>query len=284
MQRRYVASPGVRPILVTDTITILEAEDAGAIVVSGSHGGVSSAQFVLGRRLAAVFYNDAGIGKDDAGIAGLAILDEVGLPAVAVDHRSAIIGDGADTWSAGIVSRVNDAASAAGIGLGQSVAAAAGLLSHRPVVRTQGVQPQLNRQGRIIGGTEIILIDSISMLRPDAADMIVVSGSHGGAVSAEFAARHRPALTVFNDAGRGKADAGCAALDILARAQLAAVAINCNSGRIGDPADMLDCGIISRTNAPAARIGFETGTSLCSAVAAYLLEHPQPHLYTTEQK
>lgn len=273
MQREFVVSPGPRPILVTDTITILEPGDEGAVIVSGSHGGVSSAQFVLGRSLAGVFYNDAGVGRDDAGIAGLSILDAVGLPAVAVDHRSAIIGHGMDTWRAGLVSHVNRAAAAAGVRVGQPVEAAAGILSHRAVIGTEGTPPRLNREARRIGSADVMLIDSISMLKADGADAIVVSGSHGGAVSAEFAARHRPALTVFNDAGIGKHEAGCAALKLLSDAGLAALAIDCRTGRIGDPADMLAHGIVSRSNPEAVRLGFTPGRALRESIAASHLAH-----------
>ena len=239
MQRHYVASLAPHPILVTDTITILRPEDSGAVIVSGSHGGVSSAQFVLGRKLAGVFFNDAGIGKDEAGVAGLHILDKVGLPAAAVDHASAAIGDGGDTWSTGIISRANSRATAAGVLPGQKVDKAAGILARCPAVQTDGTHASLNRQLRRLGGVDIVLLDSISMLHAGEMGEVVVSGSHGGAVSAEFAARFRPLLTVFNDAGIGKYGAGCAALDVLSRAQLAAVAVDCNSGRIGDPVDML---------------------------------------------
>lgn len=268
MQREFVAAPGPRPILVTDTITILEPGDEGAVIVSGSHGGVSSAQFVLGRSLAGVFYNDAGVGKDEAGIAGLAILDRVGLPAVAVDHRSAVIGHGADTWQHGVVSHANGAAAARGVRPGQAVEAAAGLLSQGTAVSTEGTPAQLNRQTRQVGEIETLLLDSISMLRAEGGGRIVVTGSHGGAVSAEFAARHRPALTIFNDAGIGKDDAGCAALALLSEVGLAALAVDCRSGRIGDPADMLEHGLVSRCNREATQLGVRPGQSLREAIAA----------------
>lgn len=268
MQRQYIAAPGLRPILVTDTITILVPEDEGAVVVSGSHGGVSSAQFVLGRSLAGVLFNDAGIGKDDAGIAGLGILDEVGLPTAAVDHRSAMVGLGTDTWHAGIISHVNRSAARAGLEPGQSVAMAAALLSHGIVVSTSGKPSTLNRQACLVGSVEVVLIDSVSMLRANDRNAIVVSGSHGGSVSAEFASRHRPKLTVFNDAGLGKNDAGCGVLASLSASGLAAATVDCHSGRIGDPADMLASGIISRSNPQAAEFGFLPGRGLAEAIAA----------------
>ena len=43
----------------------------------------------------AAVFNDAGIGLDDAGIAGLSRLQSIGMAAVAVSHASARIGDGA---------------------------------------------------------------------------------------------------------------------------------------------------------------------------------------------
>ena len=68
-------------------------------------------------------FNDAGIGKDEAGIAALTMLDEVGQPAVAVAHTSARIGEATDTWG-GTVSRANAAAAALGYRAGQSLRAA----------------------------------------------------------------------------------------------------------------------------------------------------------------
>jgi hypothetical protein len=66
-------------------------------------------------------FNDAGGGKDDAGIAGLALLGTVSVPALAVAHTSARIGDAADTWACGVLSAVNQTASAAGVQPGMSV-------------------------------------------------------------------------------------------------------------------------------------------------------------------
>jgi len=57
--------------LVVDSITQLDAGDAAAIVVSGSHGGISSGEFALAVPLRLVFFNDAGVGKDGAGIAAI---------------------------------------------------------------------------------------------------------------------------------------------------------------------------------------------------------------------
>lgn len=109
----YVSKSGHRVILM-DSITSIGENDEDAIVVSASHGGVSAAEFALQVPLATVFFNDAGIGKDEAGIAGLKMLQDKSIPAGAVSHETAQIGDGNDTWESGIISSLNDAARSAG--------------------------------------------------------------------------------------------------------------------------------------------------------------------------
>ncbi|MGC1817434.1 MAG: hypothetical protein WA900_07240, partial [Casimicrobiaceae bacterium] len=61
-------------VIIVDSITQLAPDDAGAIVVCGSHGGTSAGTFALEVPLAAVFFNDGGVGKDRAGIAALDML------------------------------------------------------------------------------------------------------------------------------------------------------------------------------------------------------------------
>jgi hypothetical protein len=125
MRKDEVASGPHGRVIVIDSITQLAAGDEGAIVVSGSHGGTSSGEFALALPLRAVFFNDAGIGKDEAGIAALAMLQARGVAAASVAHTSARIGDALDAWLHGVVSRVNAAAWALGIRVGEGVRAAA---------------------------------------------------------------------------------------------------------------------------------------------------------------
>lgn len=113
--------PGV---LLIDSITQLEPADAGCIAISGSHGGVSSAQYALALPLRLAVFNDAGVGKDGAGIAALALLQAVGRAAVAVAHTTARIGDARDHWEHGVIGHVNAAAAALGLTPGQALKAA----------------------------------------------------------------------------------------------------------------------------------------------------------------
>jgi len=105
-------------VVLMDSITLLDADDANACVVSASHGGVSSGEVASGVPLIAVFFNDAGVGKDDAGIAALAMLENAGVPAGTVSHTSARIGDAEDTWNNGVISHVNRAARDLGLAPG----------------------------------------------------------------------------------------------------------------------------------------------------------------------
>ncbi|MFN9771855.1 MAG: hypothetical protein ACK54X_04420 [Burkholderiales bacterium] len=112
-----------RALFVVDSIAVAEPAMAGAVVVCGSHGGVSAARYVLALpvRPHAVFFNDAGIGKDMAGIVGLAMLEQVGVIAAAYSHESACIGDAADGLDSGLLSRVNESAIRAGLRAGPRV-------------------------------------------------------------------------------------------------------------------------------------------------------------------
>ncbi len=111
-------------VILTDSITTLTPEDAGAIVVSASHGGASSGEFALVLPLKVVFFNDAGVGKDNAGIAALDMLEARGVAAGAVAHTSARIGDSRDMWDAGVISHVNSTARKLGLVPGRPLRAA----------------------------------------------------------------------------------------------------------------------------------------------------------------
>jgi hypothetical protein len=126
MARTVLPSGNDGHVLLLDSIAEILPEDAGRLVVSGSHGGVSAAQFAIAVPLRGCFLNDAGLGKDDAGIAGLEMLP---YPAAAYSHMSARIGDAADAWANGRLTHINDAGRAAGWRAGQSVQDAARMLN-----------------------------------------------------------------------------------------------------------------------------------------------------------
>ncbi|MDP1983529.1 MAG: hypothetical protein Q8K23_13350 [Sulfuritalea sp.] len=128
----------MRALCLIDSITEITSAMAGAVIVSGSHGGRSVSVYALGimPHPHAVFFNDAGIGKDRAGIVALDHLDSAGVICVTYSHDSARIGESGDGLAHGVVSALNRQARTAGIVPGQTVAQAVELLrSRRPSAR-----------------------------------------------------------------------------------------------------------------------------------------------------
>ncbi len=114
-----VRTPALR---IIDSITELTDDDVGCLAVSGSHGGVSSSRYAIAARPLVSVFNDAGVGRDNAGVAALPLLEAAGLAGCTVAHSSARIGDATSTYTDGIINHVNAQASALGICPGQSCA------------------------------------------------------------------------------------------------------------------------------------------------------------------
>jgi hypothetical protein len=115
-----VAAPG---LVLLDSVTQVGFGHAGQLVVTGSHGGASVVPYARAVRAWMYVFNDAGVGRQGAGIAALGLLDADGIAALAVAHTSARIGEALDTWEHGVVSHVNFGAAALGLRVGQPLAA-----------------------------------------------------------------------------------------------------------------------------------------------------------------
>ena len=107
------------PLRIVDSITELRPHDAGCVAISGSHGGISSAQYALAARPLIAVFNDAGVGLDAAGLAALAFLQGHGIAACAVLHTSARIGEARSTLAEGMVGHCNALALALGARVGE---------------------------------------------------------------------------------------------------------------------------------------------------------------------
>lgn len=105
---------GGAKLLLVDSVSEAPRHGSGHIVVTGSHGGRSVVGYVLQCTPKLVVFNDAGSGKDRAGIAALPLLQAQGIAACAVSHDSACIGDARSTFDDGIVSFSNAAAQGLG--------------------------------------------------------------------------------------------------------------------------------------------------------------------------
>ena len=172
--------PELSPILTADSITRVGAEVAGAVVVNGSHGGIYAAYLAGKLRVAAAIFNDAGVGRDQAGIGGLDYLEGFGVPAAAVGYDTARIGDGADMMARGLVTYANASARALGCRPGMACRDTAAWLRR---AEAAGREPPPEREGAFLlvaAPPAAWALDSASLVGAEHVGTVVVTGSHGG--------------------------------------------------------------------------------------------------------
>ena len=261
----------MKSIRVFDSATQLDASAPGQVVVCGSHGGLYAARLAAKARVRAAIFNDAGIGKHSAGIAGVAWLSGLGVAACAVDYRSARIGDGADVFASGVVSTVNDVAASHGCLPGHACRQAAECLAQNAEEFNAEIPAIGESRSRIAntGHRQVWALDSVGLVEPDDRRMIVVTGSHGALLGGgpDHLLEVDVFAAFFNDAGGGKDEAGFARLPTLDARGIAAATVSCNSARIGDGRSTYETGVLSRVNEVARRLGLSEGFSARQAVA-----------------
>lgn len=256
-------------IALADSVTALDARHADCVLVSGSHGGLIAARYAAAARVRAVVFNDAGIGRDAAGVAALAALDALGVAAAAVSHRSARIGDAQDTLANGVVSRANGIAVRLGVDSDLPCRIAAERLRDAAPRGSYADVPVLPRGRYLLSEATlqdcaVLGADSVGLVVAGDARCVLIIGSHGGlhgndpATALPIDAR----ATFFHDAGRGKDDAGVSRLPVLALRGVPAATVDYRSARIGDARSMWEGGIVSCVNDAMAAAGIAPGLSV----------------------
>lgn len=253
-------------IVTVASVTHLTADDRGKVAVAGSHAGIIAAALAAAAGVRAVVLNDAGVGLDRAGIAGLTYLDAIGMAGAAVDAWTGRIGDGADQLVRGVISHANRAAGALGVHRGMSARAAAHLLTRAepPPLAPPPLAEASHLIARHPGRPDIWGLDTVSLAGPAHDGAIVITGSHGGVLdgSPERALKCRAVAAVFNDAGIGIDDAGIGRLPALDIRGIAAAAVEAASAHIGEALSSWETGRLSRVNACAERRGARAGMSV----------------------
>ena len=115
--REIIMLPGaLRPLVLADSASLVAVEDVGAVVFTGSHGGLLGGrpETAIKFDVFAALYNDAGIGIDEAGVSRLPALDARDIAGVTVAAASARIGEARSAFETGVLSRVNRIAAARG--------------------------------------------------------------------------------------------------------------------------------------------------------------------------
>jgi hypothetical protein len=266
--------------MLVASVTDLQARHCGRQVVVGSHGAAAVGRYALGFGISSLVVHDAGIGKDEAGVAALGVLDVEGLPAAAIGHMTARIGDPGDMMRRGVVSTVNATAADLGARPGMKGAEVHALFCERTATRTPvapaGMGEALFRRvqvgrdkGSAADAPAIVALDSASALTAEDDGAVVVTGSHGGLPggAAGRAAKARPFLAAYNDAGIGIDGAGIGRLAVLDAAGIAAVCVDVWSARIGDALSSWRTGIVSVANRHAMALGARPGMPLRRLVA-----------------
>lgn len=246
-------------------------ETRGAVLVSGSYGGVYNAWHALRRGARAVILNDAGIGKNNAGISGLAWLDALGVAGATADCWSCHIGDGEHMLAHGRISYVNRYAALLGAAVRQSVAECAECLKAAAPPETE--LPEIAGGKRFVisekpGQRRVLGLDAAPLMAPGDTGQIAITGSH----AALF--RGRPdnvvnvdlAAVFFNDAGVGLDDAGILRLAELDGRGMIAATVSADSAEIGNAQSSYEDGIVSHANRVARGAGVEPGVPLRSLV------------------
>ena len=252
-------------IILADSIThVAHPRDSGKVVICGSHGGYSAAILALQRNIKGVIFNDAGGGKERAGVAGLDILNQYGVPAAAVDAFTARIGIACETEK-GIVSYANTLARSMGVQVGSVAETAAQVMASADTPSMQSVDGNMEVEEILTvvythpAGRRIVAMDSNSMVTKENQMDIIMTGSHGGRVGSLPAVKYHVAAAFYNDAGVGKDNAGISRLTWLEENHIYGAAVDANTARIGIGMETYESGIVSHVNALAGSIGVRPG-------------------------
>jgi len=252
-------------VVLLDSLGDIQPDNTSPILVCASHCGDNGtfARKLTNCGVRAVFLNNAGVGKNQAGISGLPYYAAEGILACAVDNYSAEIGVARDTWESGIISHTNVIADKIGIKIGDSVQNAVDKIiinlnsnfifqKEKNVVihsEEKSNKADLKKQIQIqIDGKTITITDSITFLNESNIGDIVVCGSHGGVSAGHYAQKFHLKAVIFNDAGIGKNNAGIKSLDSLSAAGILACTVDCMSAEIFNGRDVLENGVITVCN------------------------------------
>lgn len=132
--RRVVhANAAGRQVVVTDSIVFGTDADRSNVLVTAGHTGRSGARHIINVHPFGFVCSDGGRGRDDSGMAGLAITNDAGIAGATVDARLARMGDGMSTYEDGVISATNALAAECGVRIGMPAREAAVLLLDRRV-------------------------------------------------------------------------------------------------------------------------------------------------------
>jgi hypothetical protein len=260
--------------LVFDSVTVLPPDARGRAVLAASHGGAYAAYLAAKAGVKAVLLCDAGVGREQAGISGLPYLEKLGVPAAAIGHRWARIGDGADCHARGVVTYVNSHARKIGVRPGIKASDALEWLERAdaPASTVPAAMRETRHDISAVDGVRVFALDSNALVTPDDVGHIMLTGSHGGLLGGRSATavKYDVFAAVYNDADGGVDDAGISRLPALDGRGIAGACVSAWSARIGDGLSTYRDGVVTAVNSRAVACGGEIGITAIELAARFV--------------
>ncbi|MGI4815043.1 MAG: hypothetical protein ACRYG5_03940 [Janthinobacterium lividum] len=265
-------------VMVADSLSYFEHEPwLNDVAVGASFAGAPTGAMPLRPGVKAWIAHEGGPGKDQAGIGGLALAQQFGIPAASIATMTGGLSQGM-TLITGTVSHANEAAMKLGVRAGQTGGEAAKLMLKAPKGHPCDLTGIIDETLYEVDSTpqgKTFAVWSFSRVEGQHPDDVFCVASHGGKVMAQYALRVKPRGLIANDAGGGLDNSGMdglAAVDELCG--IPAATVSADSARIGDALSTYNDGIISAANDTALRIGVKVGMSARDA-ARLMVQAPR---------
>jgi hypothetical protein len=250
------------PSMVGQSAVAIEA--SRDVLVHAAYIAAPPTVGLLNRGLRGVIAVDAGIGRNDSGIGGLALADSVHVPAASVSVFSAEMCIGRSVWDDGVISRVNATAAELGVQPGLSTQEAAVLMLRAPYGMARHIaNPAGDTDFLLQAGDDggIYGCWSMGLPRGDRARDVFCVGTPVDTTMTVHMYNHRvlPRGVIGSDGGFGRAQMAVAGLHILQDMGIACVGVSHLSAELGDARRIYSDGVVSVANELAAASGVVPG-------------------------
>ena len=246
--------------------------DARDVVVIGSYCGTRVLAPLFTRGVKAVIATDAGIGKDDAGVSGVAHGETIGVPVASIDVMSAETSNGRQTML-GTISRANAPARALGVRLGMAAWEAADLMAKAPAGRPIPT-PAGDEEAPVVvedtGRGRIWATPGTTAIHEKIPRDVICSGANSSRVMSDGVLRMGAKGAIANDAGIARNQSAVEGIFLLAKEGVPAASVATLSARLSEGLSTWNDGVISVVNDPAAKLGVRVGMSAKAAARLML--------------
>ncbi len=261
------------PSLIGESLVPIDAPHD--VLVHAAYAAEAPSIGLLNRGFRGFLAVDAGIGRDQAGIGGLALADQHDVPAASISVYSCRMCEGRSAWFDGVISRVNRTARALGIWPGQSTATAAALmLRAQSGIARKLTNPHGDTDFPLAAGADGGIFGCWSMGLPtgDRRRDVFCVGTPVDTTMTVHMYNHGilPRGVIGSDGGFGRDQMAVAGLCILQAMGIACAAVSHDTARLGDARDIHDNGRISIANEPAEALGVRPDMPAREAAALLL--------------